>query len=451
MYQLTAIDYEFYKDIDNHSSVVGNICILSNKSGKRIKDQILKNIEKNINSSIIHSHKIVPSTTFKDYPFFIKDKNLNIKDHIYEHFSDKSDIKSSLIYRDIISSALDPDAPLWDIHIIYGINEQDDTAIIRRYHHCLGDSDAHQNVHNIIFDNYSGKKIKSNKKINKLNSFFNHFYKLIKSYLILIYGFIFKINHCNESYKIDKKQIHKGQFRLKKHKQNNISFFSHDISSLKNNLKKNDVTILEMCMYITSSIYKQLLPTSEDKTILTMFPISYRKRKHPNCNNMATAAKINLHLDEKDSHKRLIKIKKELRNKIIILKKGPHVVYDRAFGVDPRISKFKRNWDIFNKANWHDRKKIYKKDDSLPMISTTTSFKKNKDDVGLLSDDYVKEVYNFSTISKTVFSTGCSISYRLYGDKLNIGVIYSEDLYSDSQIFKTLFEKSIEEFKKVCD
>jgi hypothetical protein len=182
-----------------------------------------------------------------------------------------------------------------------------------------------------------------------------------------------------------------------------------------------------------------------------MFPISYRKRKHPNCNNMATAAKINLHLDEKDSHKRLNKIKKELRNKIIILKKGPHVVYDRAFGVDPRVSKFKRNWDIFNKANWHDRKKIYKKDDSLPMISTTTSFKKNKEDVGLLLDDYVKEVYNFSTISKTVFSTGCSISYRLYGDKLNIGVIYSEDLYSDGQIFETLFEKSIEEFKKVCD
>jgi hypothetical protein len=78
-------------------------------------------------------------------------------------------------------------------------------------------------------------------------------------------------------------------------------------------------------------------------------------------------------------------------------------------------------------------------------------FKKNKEDVGLLSDNYVKEVYNFSTISKTVFSTGCSISYRLYGDKLNIGVIYSEDLYSDGQIFETLFEKSIEEFKKVCD
>lgn len=451
MYQLTAIDYEFYKDIDNHSSVVGNVCVLSNNSGKTIKDKIVKNLKKNINSSIIHSHKLVESPLFKDYPFFVKDKNINIEEHIYEHFSDRTEAKTNLLYKSIVSSSLNPNAPLWDIHIVYGINQQNDTAIIRRYHHCLGDSDAHQNVHDIIFDNYTGKKIKLNRKINKLNSFLNHFYKLLKSYLILIYGFISKTNHCNELYQIDKKQIHKGKFRLKKHKQNNISFFSYDISAIKEAMKKNDVTALELCMFTTSSVYKNLLPEDREKTTLTMFPISYRKKSHPNCNNMATAAKINLHLDEQDDYKRLVKIKKELRNKIIILKKGPHVIYDRAFGIDPRVSKFKRNWDIFNKANWHNRKKIYKKDDSLPMISTTTSFKKNKEITGLLSDEYVKEVYNFSTISKTVFSTGCSISYRLYGDKLNIGVIYSNDIYPDGKIFEILFKKAIKEFKKVCD
>jgi hypothetical protein len=448
MHQLTAIDYEFYKDIENHSSVVGNICILSTTNSKSIKNHIIKNIKENISSSIIHSHKIVKSPIFKDYPFLIKDKNINIENHIYEHYSDKTDIKSNLIYKNIISSPLIANVPLWDIHIIYGINQDNDTAIIRRYHHCLGDSDAHQNVHDIIFDNYSKKKIKINKRVNKLNSFFNHFYKLIKSYLILFYGFTFRTNKCNELYEVSKKQIYKGQFRLKKHKQNNIFFFSHDISSLTKDLKQNDITALELCMYITSSIYKGLIPEEEGKTILTMFPISYRKNKHPNCNNMATAAKINLHLDENDNYKRLIKIKKELRNKIIILKKGPHVIYDRAFGVDPRVNKFKRNWDIFNKANWHNRKKIYKKDDSLPIISTTTSFKKNKKYNAALSDNIVKEVYNFSAISKTVFSTGCSISYRLYGNKLNVGVIYSEDIYSDSQIFKTLFEKSIKDFKE---
>lgn len=225
MYQLTAIDYEFYKDIDNHSSVVGNICVISNTSEKSIKDHIIQNIEKNINSSIIHSHRIVKSPIFNDYPFLVKDKNINIKNHVYEHWSDQTDAKTALICREIVSLSLNPEAPLWDIHIIYGINENNDIAIIRRYHHCLGDSDAHQNVQDIIFDNYSGKKIKPNKTVNNIKCFFNHFLKLTKSYLILVYGFIFKTNKNNQLYKIDKKQIHKGKFRLKKHKQNNVSFF----------------------------------------------------------------------------------------------------------------------------------------------------------------------------------------------------------------------------------
>lgn len=451
MYQLTAKDYEFYKDIDNHSSVVGNICILSNNHKKNIKDIIIKNLKKNINSSIIHSHKIVKNPISKDYPFLIKDNNINIKNHIYEHFSDKTDAKTNLIYQKIISSALDPNCPLWDIHIVYGVNELNDTAIIRRYHHCLGDSDAHQNVHDIIFDNFSNKKIKTNITVNKFNSFLNHFYKLIKSYLTFIYGFLFKTNKCNEIYILDKKQIYKGQFRLKKHKKNNINFFSYNISSIKEHLNKNDISSLELCMLMTSSIYKELLPNIEDKTILTMLPISYRKKKHPNCNVLATSVKINLHLDEKNTFKRLNKIKNELRNKIMIYKEGPHIVYDKALGFDPRINKFQKNWDMHNNANWHNRKKIYKKDNPLPAISTTTSFKKNERTTNLLGDEYVKQIYNFSTICKTVFSIGCSISYRLYGDTLNIGVIYSEDLYPDGSIFKNLFEKSIEEFIQVCN
>jgi hypothetical protein len=448
MYQLNTIDYEFYKDIDSHNSVVGNIAILNNEDNKNIKAKIIENIKKNIGSSIIHSHKIVLNPIVGDYPFLIKDKNLNLDNHVFEHQCNGSVDEADQIFKNIISSPLNPNIPLWQTDIVYNVNEQRNTAIIRRYHHCLGDSDAHENVHNLLFDNYDKPKVKQQKRVNKTNSYINHFYKIIKSYLLLTYGFVLKTNKCTKNYKIDKKEIHKGIFRAKRHKINTVSFFSYDISNIEKILKDNQISKLELCIYGASYVYKKLLNDTENKTIVSMFPITYRNSKHSNCNNMATAARINFHLNEENNFKRLLIIKQEIKDKIKTIKDGPHKIYDKAFVLDPRINKFKRNWDIFNKADWHNRKKIYTKDNNPPSISTTTSFRHGDLQTYSVDSLRIKNVYNFSMISKTISSLGCSISYRCYGNKINVGIIYSADLYPDSSLFELYFKESIEDLEK---
>lgn len=451
MYQLNTIDYEFYKDIDSHNSVVGNIAILNNEDNKNIKVKIIENIKENIDSSIIHSHKIVSNPIVGDYPLLIKDTNLNLEDHVFEHYCNGLVDQANQIFKNIISSPLNLNIPLWQTDIVYNINEKKDTAIIRRYHHCLGDSDAHENVHNLLFDNYHKSKVKQQKKVNKINSYINHFYKIIKSYLLLTYGFIFKTNKCTKNYKIDKKEIHKGIFRAKKHKTNTVSFFSYDISNIEKILKDNQINKLELCMYASSCIYKKLLADTEDKTIISMFPITYRNLKHSNCNNMATAAKINFHLNEENNFKRLLIIKQEIKDKIKTIKDGPHKIYDKAFVLDPRINKFKRNWDIFNKAHWHNRKKIYTKDNNPPSISTTTSFRHGDLQTYSVDGLSIQNVYNFSMISKTISSLGCSISYRCYGNKINVGIVHSADLYPNPSLFELYFKESIEDLGNILN
>ena len=451
MYQLNTIDYEFYKDIDSHNSVVGNIAILNNEYNKNIKVKIIQNIKENIDSSIIHSHKIVLNPIVGDYPFLIKDRNLNLDDHVFEHHCNGLVDKANEIFKNIISSPLSPNIPLWQTDIVYNINDKKDTAIIRRYHHCLGDSDAHENVHNLLFDNYRKSKVKQQKRVNKVNSYINHFYKIIKSYLLLTYGFIFKTNKCTKNYKIDKKEIHKGIFRAKRHKTNTVSFFSYDISNIEKILKDKEISKLELCMYVSSYIYKKLLADTEDKTIISMFPITYRNSKHSNCNNMATAARINFHLNEQNNFKRLLIIKQEIKDKIKSIKDGPHKIYDKAFVLDPRINKFKRNWDIFNKADWHNRKKIYTKDNNPPSISTTTSFRHGDLQTYSVDGLSVENVYNFSMISKTISSLGCSISYRCYGNKINVGIVHSADLYPNPSLFELYFKESIEDLGNILN
>lgn len=449
MYQLNSVDYEFYKDINSHNSVVGNIAILNNQINKKIKNKIIQNIKNNIDSSIIHSHKIIPSLINGDYPLLIKDENINLNNHVFEHYCDGSEDQANILFKNIISMPLNPSIPLWQTDIVYNINEKKDTAIIRRYHHCMGDSDAHEKVHNLLFDNYKKTKIKKHQKINKINCYVNHFFKIIKSYLLLALGFIFKTNKSTKNYKIDKKQIYKGTFRSKKHKQNNVLFFSYDISNIEKTLKDNKINKLELCLYAASYIYQKVLPSIEDKTIISMLPISHRSARDDNFNNMATAGKINFHLNEKNNLKRLFIIKKEIKDKLKTIKNGPHIIYDKAFKLDPRIKKFKRNWDIFNKANWYNRKKIYSKDNNPAAISTTTSFKNSKTQSFNIDDLFVQNVYNFSMISKTVASIGCSISYRCYDNKVNVGVIYSTELYPNSKLFETLFKECIEDLEKI--
>ena len=448
MYQLNASDYEFYKDINTHNSVVGNITILENKNNENIKYKIIENIKKNINSSIIHSHKIATNLIAGDYPLLVKDKNLNLDNHVFEHYCDGLECNANSIYKSILSSALSPDIPLWETHIIYNINKDKDTAIIRRYHHCLGDSDAHGNVHNLLFDNYINKKIKIN-KINKINCYINHFYKIFKSYFYLLFAFLFKTNKCKKNYTIDKKQIYKGIFRAKKHKQNTVSFFSYDIFSIEKILKNNNINKLELCMYITSSIYQQLLDNPENKTVVSMLPLSYRKQKNNNHNNMISSIKINLHLNEKNNFKRLLLIKEEIKDKIKISKNGPHMMYDKAFTLDPRIKKSKWHWDLLNKATWHNSKKIYQKNQHPSFISTTTSFKKNKLQPYSVGNLCVKNVYNFSMPAKTVFSIGCSISYRFYDNIINVGIVHSVDLYPNINLFEIYFKNCIEDLRKI--
>jgi hypothetical protein len=449
MYRLNPIDYEFLKSNYGNNTVVGNIAIIKKCKDKNLKKIISNNIKKNINSSIIYSHKVVELEGSIFYPYLKKAIDLDVEAHVYEYYANEKDSVDE-IYSKILSFPLNIDQPLWDIHIVYDINDDGDAAIFRRYHHALADSDAHADVHNIICDNYNAKKIKPTVKVNVFNNIINIIFCFIKYYYYLIYGFLFKSNKYSYKNKIDKKNIIRGKFRIKKHQKNNVIFFSYDISDIKNSLEKLNISTLEFCMFAASNIYGKILQPDQEKTMLTMLPISYRKSKDKDYGNKVTAAYVDLLINEKDDAIKIQKLKEEISFKINLAKNTPYLWYCKALCSDPRLKNKNKIWNLFYKSEWSSRKKIYKKKKDTLHISTTTSFKKIKKTENTIGGQKIDCVYNYSTaMVRSPAAVGCAISFRYDGEKIHTGIVYSWDLYKDSSLFYNGFCEAIETLGKL--
>lgn len=82
MFQLSVLDYVFLVQQYKNSLSINTFALMENKNKECLIPFIKKNIKRNIDNSIIHSHKITKGLSQKEYPYLIKDKSLNIDNHI---------------------------------------------------------------------------------------------------------------------------------------------------------------------------------------------------------------------------------------------------------------------------------------------------------------------------------------------------------------------------------
>lgn len=450
MHQIGVVDYTFYLDRHKTNAAVGNVIILDKEAENNLFKVIRNNIENNIQKSIIHRTVIKESPIKDDYPYLVEDENLNIDNHIFEYNKDGKESNIQNIYDLIMKKRLREDIPLWDIHIVYNINEKKQIAIFRRYHHSLGDSDAHAQVYDIICDNFKSKKIKLTKKLNRLNCKINHYYKLIKHFYLYSIGFLFKNNKIQEK-RPSRSDLYKGSWMRRSATEQGIFFFKVDIKDYKNKINAKDVSILNACVYAISEMYSNLLKAKNKNnlTILSLFPISYRKEKSKPYGNMAVSTYLDLKINENNKTKKFNLLKKELNDKIDLVKKSPRFLYGRAIECDPRPSRYKKSWEAFNKNNWNNRKKIPKKEKESVFVSTSISFKTIKKSAHRINSFLPQEMYNFSMPIPTPGSIGCTTSVRHSGDYLYIGISFIKDLYPEPNLFKDLYINSLKEVLEI--
>ena len=82
MYQLSVLDYVFLLQEYKNSLPLNTFTLIENRNKECLVPFIKKNIIRNIDNSIIHSHKMVKGFSKKEYPYLIKDESLNIDNHI---------------------------------------------------------------------------------------------------------------------------------------------------------------------------------------------------------------------------------------------------------------------------------------------------------------------------------------------------------------------------------
>lgn len=445
-----VVDYAFYLDRYKNNAAVGNVLILDAKAGDNLVETIKNNIKNNINKSIIHRSQIQESPFRNDYPYLVEFNNLEIDQHIFEHNKDGDDLQIKDIYDYISGKRLEDDKPLWDIHIVYNINSDKDIAIFRRYHHCLGDSDAHAQVHDIICDNFIGNNIKMDKKISKLKSIKSHYIKIAKYAYLYSMGFLFKNNKIEED-RPNRKDLYKGSWMRKSSTDQGLYFFKVNVKDYKNIINQNNISILNASVYAISETYSKIFENKNKNnlTILSLFPISYRKKNSKPHGNMAISTYLDLKLNEKNKAKKLFLLQKELSQKINLVKKSPRFAYGKAIEIDPRPSQYKKSWESFNKNNWNKRKKIPKKEKESIFVSTSISFKKIEKTKYLINGVTPKELYNYSMPVPTPGSIGCTISVRYSDDHLYIGVSYIKDLYKNPEFFEEFYTIALKEILEI--
>lgn len=440
MHQMGVVDYTFYLDRYKNNAAVGNVLILDAKAGNNLVQIIKDNIENNIQKSIIHRSKIQQSLLKNDYPYLVEFENLDINQHIFEHNKDSNESQIENIYDFISQKKLKDDKPLWDIHIVYNINDNKDIAIFRRYHHCLGDSDAHAQVHDIICDNFIGDNIKMYKKVSKAQCIKNHYLKLIKYVYLYVIGFLFKNNKIEEN-RPNRKDLYKGSWMRKSSTDQGLYFFKVNIKDYKAKINKKNISILDASVYAMSEMYSNFFENKNKNnlTILSLFPISYRKKNSKPHGNMAVSTYLDLKINEKNKTKKFFLLQKELNQKINLVKKSPRFLYGKATEIDPRPSRCKKSWESFNKNNWNKRRKIPKKEKESIFVSTSISFKKIEKTKYCINGVVPKEIYNYSMPIPTPGSIGCTASVRYSDDHLYIGVSYIKDLYENPKRFEQFY------------
>jgi hypothetical protein len=444
----------FYLNRYKKNAGVGNLTILRNKNNNDFKKSIIKNILRNLDSTIIFTHAIQDSPIKNDYPYFVNSKNLKIEDHIYEHNKNQSYDKKKIeeIIDSIVSKPIPLDKPLWDVHIVYNYDEQNNVGIFRRVHHAACDGDAMSRFHDAIFDEANLPKEKSCYKTSKTLCFINHNLKILKSKFIKLKSILFTSNTYDIEESLDRKDLYQGLWKLKMSTNQSLILKKIDISKYKDLIKSLNISTFELSVYLTASVYKKYFNTKENnQTIITVIPDSFRKNKDKLYGNKVSSVRLNLHLDTPSNKEMLIKIKNSLKNEVGLVRNSPLNGYTKSFLTNPKINEIAKSWDFINKTTWTNRKKIPAKIKNSIYVSTSTSFKKIELPKFTINGNEIISMHPYSMVICTPGSIGCSATYRLYNDELHISLIYIKELFKDPELMMSYYDEALLDLQEMCD
>ena len=163
MKQLNIQDAGFiYQETQNtpmHICGIGIYDKSTTKKSRPAKAQILEYIEARIHTAPILKQKLFEVPGNWDRPYWIEDEKFDLDQHIYHHGlpvpGDEKQL-NELISR-LISQPLDMTRPLWECHIIEGINAmpavgKNSFAIVTKVHHSCVDGSSGNSIITVLHD-----------------------------------------------------------------------------------------------------------------------------------------------------------------------------------------------------------------------------------------------------------------------------------------------------------
>ncbi len=163
MQQLNIQDAGFvYQETENTPMHISGIAIFdqSTTNRKRMsKQQVLNYIDSRAHLAPILKHKLLESPFEMERPYWIEDPEFQIENHVFQCKLPTPGNKQQLSKRlsEIITTPLDMTKPLWEIHIIEGLNDYEGVGknsfvMITKIHHSCVDGGSGNNLYAAIVD-----------------------------------------------------------------------------------------------------------------------------------------------------------------------------------------------------------------------------------------------------------------------------------------------------------
>lgn len=447
MYPLNNFDVLMSMSNNETGMILNTFTLIENKNKEDLSVHIKRNILKNIDYSIPHSCKVVNGFFKKENPYFIRDLNFNIDNHIFCH-----DIKNIEFIKDYIediyNKPIDLSKPLWEVHIIQDYDDDGNTAIIRRIHHVAAEGELNSKMMNIIFDNFIPftKKVK-NRKINFINCTVSNLKRYFLMYFYFIKGFVLKINKGKSNDLTDivfKLQNIDLDNQKKIHHIKHISY--EKVKEISNN---SQYSFTDVCMYVYSKAYSDWL-VKQNVEILhsanSVVPMSTSSTNKREYGNNVMGSFINIYLNEKNDKIRIQKIHESIENAIKIKKTSPFIDYANAIQSYPKNDGVFKVIDFVNKTNWNNRKKIPNKQEKYTIygasISAAKLKKTNKE--YYLEKNKVLQVYTFPPIVTTKYSLGINVMFRVDQEELYCSITAFDYILKNVDSFADSLDTALE-------
>lgn len=149
--RLSAQDASFlYFEREEAPMQIGSIAVFE---GQISYDRFLESIAARLHLTPRYLQKVVPAPLNISHPTWEWDTDFDIRRHIFQAKLEAPGGESELmeLAADIFAKPLDRDKPLWEMHLVNGV-EGDRSAIISKVHHCLVDGVSGIELLMIVFD-----------------------------------------------------------------------------------------------------------------------------------------------------------------------------------------------------------------------------------------------------------------------------------------------------------